>query len=567
MGIDDDQLYKLLAELDYLDAGELKQALQSARSESRSLYDTLIERDLVSDENLGKLIAYSLRLPFVVLGSFTIPPEILKITPEELASKFKVITFGIDEKGLKIASPNHLQVDVFEMLTKKAGQNTYRVFFATERDIENALRLYKKDIGKVFANLLPKGIPLGEVPTAKIIDTILEYASFNKASDVHIEPARTYSQIRFRIDGVLHDVVRLPQSLHEQMVTRIKVMSRLRTDEHLSAQDGRMRVVVPNSGGQEDIDVRVSIVPVTTGEKAVMRLLTSHNRQFSLADLGMSQANLNKVKAGFMRPYGMVLSTGPTGSGKTTSMYAILKILNTREKNIATIEDPVEYEIAGINQIQVNAKTGLSFANGLRSILRQDPDIMYVGEIRDEETAGIAINSAMTGHLVLSTLHTNDAVTALPRLIDLGIEPFLVSSTVNIIIAQRLVRKICTTCKVSEELVRKSDGWAGDKVISSQIAGLNPSLISKVFGNGNIRVYRGKGCQVCNGTGYLGRVGIFEVLQLSSNIQTLINQRATSEIIFKQAVAEGMETMTEDGLNKVQNGITSLEEVLRVTVE
>lgn len=564
MGIDDDQLYKLLAELDYLSVDDLNQARDLAKSEGKSLYDVLLDRDLVSDENLGKLIAYSLKLPFVSLSQSTIPEDILKITPEAAAAKYKVITFGMDEKGLKIATSNHLQVDLFPMLAKKAGQKSYRVFFATERDIDSALRFYKKDLTRVFENLLPKGMNLSEVPVAKIVDTIIEYANFNKASDVHVEPTRAYSQIRFRIDGILHDVVRLPQSLHDQLVTRIKVMARLRTDEHLSAQDGRMRVLIQGKT-DEDVDVRVSIVPVTSGEKVVMRLLSSHNRQFGLVDLGMSESSLKKVRDGFLRPYGMVLSTGPTGSGKTTSMYAILKILNTREKNIATIEDPVEYEIAGLNQIQVNAKTGLTFANGLRSILRQDPDVMFVGEIRDKETADIAINSAMTGHLVLSTLHTNDAVTALPRLMDMGVEPFLVASTVNVIIGQRLVRKICNTCKVSQEVIRTATGWKGDSTLAAQVATLNPRLLNKYFGTGNIRVYRGKGCQVCNNTGFIGRVGIFEVLVVTPKIQELISKKANSEVLFQQAVAEGMETMMEDGLSKVQSGATTIEEVLRVT--
>lgn len=566
MGIDDAQLYKLLAELDYLSVDDLKKAQSLAQGEGISLYDSLLQRDLVSDENLGKLIAYSLQLPFIALAQSTIPQDILRITPEAIVNKYRVVTFGVDDKGLKIATPNYLQTDIFEMLAKKAGQKTYRVFFATERDIQNVLRLYKKELSRVFESLVPKGGGLAEVPVAKLVDTIIEYANFNKASDVHIEPTRTFSQVRFRVDGVLHDVVRLPHNLHDQVVTRIKVMSRLRTDEHLSAQDGRLRVLLQGDSNQ-DVDVRVSIVPITSGEKVVLRLLSSHNRQFGLTDLGMIESDLKKVREAFNRPYGMILSTGPTGSGKTTSMYSILKILNTREKNIATIEDPVEYEIAGINQIQVNAKTNLTFANGLRSILRQDPNIIYVGEIRDEETASIAINSAMTGHLVLSTLHTNDAAGALPRLIDMKVEPFLVASTVNVIIAQRLVRKICGTCKVSKELVKTKTGWSGDEKLAALIATLSQRIIIKYFGGGNIRVYEGKGCPVCNGTGFIGRVGIFEILTISPKIHELITQKASSDAIFRQAILENMQTMMDDGLSKVQGGITTIEEVLRVTRE
>lgn len=567
-GTDDTQLYKLLSELDYLAADDLKKAQNAAALEHISLYDALLKLDLITDDNLGKLIAYSLQLPFVSLGQSNVPPEMLKITPASTAAQFRVVTFGLDDKGLKIATPKHLTTDLFEMLAQKAGTKSYRVFFATDRDIDEALRLYKKELGSAFKALLPaKGAPQGDIPVAKIVDTLIEYANLNKASDIHIEPTRSACLIRFRIDGVLQDVLQLPRSLHDQIVSRIKVMSRLRTDEHLSAQDGRLRAVLKaDSSGADDVDVRVSIVPVTSGEKIVLRLLASHNRQFGLTDLGMGEADLAKVRAGFTRPYGMVLSTGPTGSGKTTSMYAVLKILNTREKNIATIEDPVEYEVAGMNQIQVNTKTNLTFANGLRSILRQDPDIVYVGEIRDEETADIAINSAMTGHLVLSTLHTNDAVTALPRLIDMKIEPFLVASTVNVIIGQRLVRKICNRCKVSVELAKDKTGWKGNAKLVTQITTIEPRLLTKYFGSSSsVRIYQGKGCSVCHNTGYIGRVGIFEILQVSPKIQELVTQKANSEVLLRQAISEGMTTMMDDGMGKVQRGITTIEEVMRVT--
>ena len=392
-----------------------------------------------------------------------------------------------------------------------------------------------------------------EAPIAKIVDTLIEYAYRSNASDIHIEPEEEHSLVRFRIDGILHDELKLPKELHDQVITRIKVLSSLRTDEHLSAQDGKLQMKLK----EEDLDVRVSLVPIVGGEKAVLRLLTSHYRQFGLSDLGMNTLAFNRVKSAIQKPYGMILSTGPTGSGKTTSIYAILKILNVREKNIATIEDPVEYEIEGINQIQVNPKTNLTFAEGLRSILRQDPDIIYVGEIRDEETASIAINSAMTGHLVVSTLHTNDSATALPRLIDMKIEPFLVASTVNVIIAQRLVRKICDRCKFSYQQTAVE--------LKKQTS---EALIKKYLGiEGEIRLYKGKGCDVCHLTGYVGRVGIFEVLEVSEAIKDLIVAKADSDTVTKKAVEEGMLTMLEDGLQKVQLGVTTIEEVLRATSE
>lgn len=559
----DDRLQQLLGELDYVPADDLARAAKVAESEKTSLYDALLKLDLMSDENLGKLIAYSLKLPFVSIAQSSVADDILKIAPREMVVTFKAVTFDVGQDGiLKIATNDPQQTDVFRMLAKKAGASSYKLFYATERDIQDSLRLYKKDLSVALEAL---HVTAGQASSvAVIVDTIIEYAYTNKASDVHIEPAKTDSLVRFRIDGVLHDMVRVPKPLHAQLVARIKILSRLRTDEHFSAQDGRMRVNLPG----ESIDVRVSIVPIIPGEKVVLRLLASHFRQFSLTDLGMQPSELEKVKSGFMRPYGMVLSTGPTGSGKTTSMYSILKIINTREKNIATIEDPVEYEVDGLNQIQVNPKTNLTFANGLRSILRQDPDTMYVGEIRDEETADIAINSALTGHLVLSTLHTNNAATALPRLIDMKIEPFLVASTVNVIIAQRLVRKICNRCKVSVELTKTKDGaWEGDQKVAGQLRSINQAQLVKHFGNGSIRVYQGKGCTVCHQTGYNGRVGIFEVLVVSPQIQALIAKKADSETIERQAISEGMTTMMDDGLSKLQNGVTTAEEILRVTRE
>ena len=305
----------------------------------------------------------------------------------------------------------------------------------------------------------------------------------------------------------------------------------------------------------EEIDVRVSILPVTEGEKAVLRILSSKFRKFSLVDLGMNEKDLKKVTTAYGKSYGMILSTGPTGSGKTTSIYAIVKLLNTREKNITTIEDPAEYRIKGVNQINVNTKTNLTFANGLRSILRQDPNIIFVGEIRDSETAGIAVNASLTGHLVLSTLHTNDAATALPRLIDMNVEPFLVASTVNVIIAQRLVRKICEICK-------------GTRIITREelLKNLPEEAINKYVGNKNdVTIYQGAGCKICHGTGYSGRIGVFEVLEITKNIRDLITKRQDADVILQKAIEEGMTTMLDDGLEKVLKGLTTIEEVLRVT--
>jgi len=381
--ITDEGLERLLTENKFLSPEELAQAKELKKAQNISLYEAVIKRDLLSDENLGKLVSEELAIPFVNLSKVSVEPQILKIIPEIVASKHKIIAFDKSEEGLKVATSRPEQKEILSFISKKTGERV-KIYFATEADIAETLRLYKKDLQQSFDDLLKEQIVVAskskniDAPILKIVDTLIEYAYDNKASDIHIEPDEHSSVIRFRIDGVLHDVLTLPKEVHPQVVTRIKVLSKLRIDEHASAQDGKMQATLPS----EEVDIRVSIVPIVNGEKAVLRLLSSRSRQFSLADLGMLDNELKIIEEGFKHPYGMVLSTGPTGSGKTTTIYAILKILNVREKNIATIEDPVEYEIEGINQIQVNPKTNLTFAEGLKSILRQDPNIIFVGTTR-----------------------------------------------------------------------------------------------------------------------------------------------------------------------------------------
>lgn len=555
MLLPDDQIKALLLQSRSVDEKTLSDLLVFAGNSRTSLQEAAIEKDAISDEKLGLLIANYLKVPFVALNKVTIPESTFHIVPERIARKYKAIVFARDSDGIKIALADPTVNQIQEMISKKT-QASVVSYMATERDIENTLQLYRKDLQQTFDELLKKEIGdtsnlSDDAPVAKIVDLLITYAYRDKASDIHIEPEEKDSLVRFRIDGILHDVLYLDKKLHDRVLTRIKVLSRLRTDEHLSAQDGKMRLDVDD----ENLDLRVSIIPIAEGEKAVLRLLSSHFRQFSLLDLGMNAKDLKKVNAAVNKSYGMILSTGPTGSGKSTSIYAIIKILNTREKNITTIEDPVEYRIKGINQIQVNVKTNLTFANGLRSILRQDPNVIFVGEIRDSETAGIAVNAALTGHLVLSTLHTNDAATALPRLIDMKVEPFLVASTVNVIIAQRLVRKICESCK-TQTTMQKTD----------IIKNIPEEAVEKHFGDKqSVEVYQGKGCKVCHFTGYTGRIGIFEVIEMSEQIKKLITEKSDSDIIVKEAIAEGMTTMLDDGLNKVVTGMTTIEEVLRVT--
>lgn len=554
MGLTDEQIKSVILQSKLLDEKGIEELSEAAKNSKTSLSDALLGKGIVSDENLGILTADFLKFPFVSLSKVTIPEAVLNIIPERFARKHRVIPFSRDQKVIRLAMADPARTDIVEMILHKTGQMVI-AHYATEQDIHNALSLYRRDMQKTFDTLIATQagtlFTSANAPTEKIVDLIINYAYQDQASDVHIEPEEKDSLVRFRIDGILHDVLVMPTSIHDQIITRIKVLSKLRTDEHLSPQDGKMQHELV----EESLDIRVSIIPIVEGEKVVLRLLASKFRAFSLLDLGMNEKDLEKVTNAYSKSYGMVLSTGPTGSGKTTSIYAILKILNNRSKNITTIEDPVEYRIQGVNQIQVNPKTNLTFANGLRSILRQDPNIVFVGEIRDKETAGIAVNAALTGHLVLSTLHTNDAATALPRLIDMEIEPFLVASTVTVIIAQRLMRRICEICKTVVEMEREN------------IAKNLPSeIFTKHFGNNAmLKIYRGTGCKICHQTGFQGRVGAFEILEVSNEIRKLISKKEDSDIIAKQAISEGMTTMLDDGLDKVVKGMTTIEEVLRVT--
>ena len=396
--------------------------------------------------------------------------------------------------------------------------------------------------------------PIEKISVIRLVDEMVKHAYLVRASDIHIDPADDEVGVRLRIDGIMHNAFVLPKNLQDEVVSRIKVISGLRTDEHQTAQDGRFKFQLKEA--QTNFDIRVSIAPTFYGENAILRLLVEHGEIFTLETLGFSPHDLGLVKRAVEKPYGMILATGPTGSGKTTTLYTILKILNTEDVSIIAIEDPIEYSIKGIDQIQVNPQTGLTFASGLRSILRQDPNIIMVGEIRDEETAAIAVNAALTGHLLLSTLHTNDAATTLPRLIDMKVEPFLIASTVNIAIGQRLVRKICPDCKAERKLsIAEMQGLA--TVIPQEILKKNKS---QTF-------YFGKGCKECNNTGYRGRIGIHEVLEVTDAVREAIMKRLNANEIRQIAQREGMTTMLEDGFAKTLKGVTTIEEILRVIHE
>jgi type IV pilus assembly protein PilB len=553
--LDNKSLYDYLLRLKVIEPDVLQQKFNEAGENNTQLQDVLISSDLISNDDLGQILAEISGFPVAKLSGMVIADDVLNLIPKEVAQRYKVIIFARQDREASLAMQDPSNANFISALSKSIDLKI-KPFIATNKDLEDAIDKYSKDVSKTFQNivrgLVEEGKTLADLPIEKVQDVLLNYAYDNKASDVHIEPTKDGATVRVRIDGVLHDIVTLPKTLYEQFVNRVKFLSKLRIDEHSAAQDGKMIFKT-----KEDLDIRVSILPSTLGEVISMRLLSERSRQFDLPDLGLASENLNKITNAYKKPFGMILSVGPTGSGKTTTLYAIVKLLNKREVKIMTIEDPVEYEIPGVDQIQVNPKTNLTFAEGLKSIARQDPDIILVGEIRDEETAGIAVNSALTGHLVLSTLHANDAATAFPRMLDFKVEPFLISSTLNLVIAQRLVRKVCTSCRVSQTMETNllKDKFSGDELL-------------QVFGNTQtVDVFKGKGCPVCFGTGYLGRIGVFEVMEVSDAIRKAINQKEDAETIRQIAVSEGMKTMNQDALQKVKEGITTIEEVIRTTKE
>lgn len=553
--INDEKLRQNLSESNIVNKDALDEAWEYAQKNQISFSDALIEKDLISDENLGKIIADELGFPYVNLLTTNIQTELLNFVPQKLSRSKKIFAFKMDDKNVYLATPNPDDYETINFIEKKIEKPAL-VYYTTKRNINEAQKFYNLGIETDFKKILQENAQEAketeqEAPIIKLTDTILRYADENKASDIHIESKEGATLVRFRVDGVMRDMATLPKEIHQQIVTRIKVMSGLRTDEHQAAQDGKLTIDLE----REKVDVRVSIIPVTEGENVVMRLLPEKDRQFGLTDLGMDETDLAKIKGAISKPFGMILATGPTGSGKTTTQYSILKLLDKREVNIMTIEDPVEYELSGINQIQVNPRTNLTFADGLRSIVRQDPDIILVGEIRDEETAGIAINSAMTGHLVLSTLHTNDAATTLPRLLDMKVEPFLVASTINIIIGQRLVRRICLKCIESAPYK-----------LSTLKRQLSPEIIKKYFGKSTeeVRLYKSEGCPACHYTGYTGRIGIYEVIEMRENIRDAVMERRDSDYIKELAIKNGMTPMIEDGIKKAIKGLTTIDEVIRV---
>ncbi len=534
---------------------------KSIKGTKQDLFPALLEQNNLSEEKLGAQLGKALGVPFVDLVKETIEENVFYLIPQIVSEASGVVAFGRGAEGIRVGMIDPEDLSMRHLLEKRFGEPII-VYVITPKGLAKAVAQYKGSLIEVFKGIYQriKNLSLSreerDSAIVELVDSIVHYGYKNRVSDIHVEPSSRRILVRFRIDGVMHDVLEMPKELTELIVTRIKILSRMRTDEHRAAQDGKFRFATDG----ETIDVRVSVVPVTYGENVVMRLLSSKAQQFNLNDLGFSENDLKKTQRAIRKPYGMILVTGPTGSGKTTTVYAILKILNKRDVHIITIEDPVEYDIEGVTQIQVDPKTNLTFAKGLRAIVRQDPDTIMVGEIRDPETAGIAINSAMTGHLVLSTLHANDSATTLPRLLDMNIEPFLLASTVNIVIAQRLVRKICEKCRESYTITPEEKRLIEDEtLLKERILAHNVKSIA------HIQWYRGKGCALCSQTGYRGRLGIYEVMQLDDILREAILRRASSEELMDAAVKGGMTTMLDDGIDKIFLGITTFQEVIRVT--
>lgn len=580
MRVESDQLKSFLEDSDFIDNNKLEKVFKESQKSNIYLGDLLLQKELISKIDLKRMHAYILGIPFINLEKKEIPKKTLNIISESVAKKNNVIIFKKDGNKLRVAMLNPGDIQIIDYLKKKTGFEIVPCL-TTEESMRASLKQYKKSLQAEFGEIINEDVNeetdqdelkkiAEDLPIIKIVDTLLEHAILQSASDIHIEPDEKEVRARYRIDGVLHDAMTLPKQVMFGIVARIKVLANLKLDEHRIPQDGRFKVEVDD----KKISFRVSIIPVFAGEKIVMRVLDNSAKGVNLKALGLSSESLERVQRAISQPNGIFLVTGPTGSGKTTTLYTILGMLNTPEVNISTIEDPIEYQISRINQTQVKSKVGMTFAIGLRALLRQDPDIIMVGEIRDGETMEISLNAAMTGHLVLSTLHTNSAAAAIPRMSDMNAEPFLIASTVNTIVAQRLVRKVCPECRESyrlskkeiDELKKRIDFESIFKSLQKNKKDL-PKDISEIQKIEELNFFRGKGCKACNNEGYKGRVGIYEVLEVSEEIKKMISQNAIASDIEKKAIKEGMNTMIVDGFIKVITGITSLEEVLRVTKE
>ncbi len=584
MKIEQQQFKAFLLDSELVSASDVEKAEKEAKAGRKKLDEVLLAQKKITDADIARIKAYILGIPFVNLESEKIDPKVLSIIPEPIAKKNNIIAFKKNASLLEVAMLDPEDLETIEFIKKKSDLKILPRL-TNVASMKHVLSQYQKSLEAEFGDIIKsegektllavaqsEGKEISEedlkkiaedLPIIKIVDTLMRHAILGQASDIHIEPMEKEVLVRYRIDGILHDAMVLPAQVASGIVARIKVLSNLKLDEHRLPQDGRFKIET----SEYKISFRVSVLPVFDGEKIVMRLLPESAKGFTFEELNFHGEDLERLHKYIKRPIGMILATGPTGSGKTTTLYTAISLLNTPGVNISTIEDPIEYRMPRVNQTQVRPDIGFSFANGMRTLVRQDPDIIMVGEIRDEETAGLAINAALTGHLVLSTLHTNSAAGALPRLLDMHIEPFLIVSTVNAIIAQRLVRKLYkenTEYKLSDaEFKELSKEVDLDRVLDFL---KKEKIVSPKTDWKDIKFYKAKPSSE-SPDGYSGRVGIHEVMEMTLTIKNLVMQNATADQIEKQAKSEGMMTMLEDGIFKCVQGLTTIEEVLRVTRE
>lgn len=546
-----------------------------AEKTRKNLERYLVDEHLIDEAELYSAAAKRMQVPFVELKGREIQKDVLNLVPAPLAQTHSIVAYEKTKDVVRVAMLDPFDIETTEFIQRKTGL-VVEVALTTPEDIRDALRRYHADLGEDLGIIQVAGDTSApeagdlkkaaeEVSIVNIVGSILEHAVYEGASDIHIEPTEKEVVVRYRVDGVLENVMTLPKTVQNGIIARVKILSNLKIDEHMLPQDGRFKIQIQD----ERLSFRVSIIPVYDGEKITMRLLREGQKPLSLDDLGFLPGPKALVEAAIEKPHGMILVTGPTGSGKTTTLYSILGILNQPDVNICTIEDPIEYHVKGINQSQVNPRVGFTFASGLRAFLRQDPDIIMVGEIRDPETAEVAVHAAMTGHLVLSTLHTNDAPTTIPRIMDMGVPPFLVAFTTNIIVAQRLVRKICEHCKqpfsLEKNAIAEFEKLCDVKTYLELLKEHKIPIGADEKTLQTMKFSRGEGCRRCNGSGYKGRIGIYEVLSIDKELAEKINARATASEIKTYAQKQRMITMLQDGLIKAKRGITTIEEVLRST--
>lgn len=604
MRISDDLVVKFLRATESGTDDQLQTVKEQAKSEKRPLQEVAVSSNLISEKDLTKQYAKEIDVPYVELSAKDLSKEVVNLIPEKAAKQGRAVAFDIDNDGVvQVAMEDPDDVPAIGFLQKQL-QNPIRVHIATASNIQSVLDIYDGDADSVGSQIEQviaiqekdeeEEVDTADVaedsPIAQTVNLIIDYGVKNSASDIHIEPRENFVLIRYRMDGILKEANKLPRKVLGALVSRIKILANLKIDEHRAPQDGRFKISINN----HIYALRVSTLPIIDGEKVVMRILDESSRPATLEDLGYWGYSLEAVQRAIVQPHGMILVTGPTGSGKSTSLFSVLSMLNTPGVNISTVEDPIEYHVVGANQTQVNPLAGMTFASGLRALLRQDPNIIMVGEIRDGETADLGVQAALTGHLVFSTLHTNNAATCLPRLLDMQIEPFLIASTVRIVIGQRLVRRLCMDCREPYEPERaelqriaKIFGF-GELITIGRLHDLERSALEGGIGSTNTSktnkhdpsemstttttitsLWRANpdGCDSCGHTGYRGRMGIYEVLTNTEAVQQLIVGNSTSEKLQKQAIEDGMITMQIDGLVKALRAQTTIEEILRVTAE